>query len=43
VEQGTHAQLLVAGGLYARLYTRRFAEESADLADPLMVGTAADA
>jgi subfamily B ATP-binding cassette protein MsbA len=29
VEQGTHAQLLVAGGLYARLYTRRFAEDDA--------------
>jgi len=29
VEQGTHGQLLVAGGLYARLYTRRFAEDDA--------------
>ncbi len=29
VEQGTHAQLLVAGGLYARLYNRRFAEDDA--------------
>ena len=27
VEQGTHAQLLVAGGLYARLYNRSFAED----------------
>ncbi len=29
VEQGTHAQLLVAGDLYARLYNRRFAEDDA--------------
>ena len=27
VERGSHAQLLAAGGLYARLYTRSFAEE----------------
>ena len=29
VEQGTHAQLLVAGGLYARLYNRSFDEGEA--------------
>jgi subfamily B ATP-binding cassette protein MsbA len=29
VEEGTHAQLLATGGLYHRLYTRRFVDESA--------------
>ncbi len=29
VEQGTHAQLLVAGGLYARLYNRSFVDDDA--------------
>ncbi len=27
VERGSHAQLLERGGLYARLYTRSFAED----------------
>ena len=30
VEQGTHAALLAHGGLYARLYTRRFTETTPD-------------
>ncbi|HEV8534966.1 MAG TPA: ABC transporter ATP-binding protein [Candidatus Limnocylindria bacterium] len=29
VEEGTHTELLAAGGLYHRLYTRRFADDSA--------------
>jgi ATP-binding cassette, subfamily B, bacterial MsbA len=29
VEEGTHAELLAKGGLYHRLYTRRFVDESA--------------
>ena len=29
VEEGTHTELLARGGLYHRLYTRRFVDESA--------------
>jgi subfamily B ATP-binding cassette protein MsbA len=29
VEEGTHAELLTRGGLYHRLYTRKFVDESA--------------
>jgi ATP-binding cassette subfamily B protein len=32
VEQGSHAELLAAGGAYARLYQAQFAAPIADLA-----------
>jgi ATP-binding cassette, subfamily B, multidrug efflux pump len=32
VEQGTHAELLEAGGAYARLYAAQFAEAVAEVA-----------
>ena len=31
VEEGTHAELLAEGGLYARLYQRQFREEETKL------------
>ncbi len=34
VEQGSHDQLIAAGGAYARLYAAQFAAAPADLADP---------
>lgn len=39
VEQGTHHQLLALGGLYHRLYTRRFVDEAsiATSAEPVVV------
>ena len=33
VEQGTHAELLTAGGLYARLYQQQFREGDAQFVD----------
>ncbi|CAA9574510.1 MAG: Lipid A export permease/ATP-binding protein MsbA [uncultured Thermomicrobiales bacterium] len=40
VEQGTHAQLLARGGLYARLHSRNFADltEVAEVAEPVAAG-----
>ncbi len=35
VEEGTHQELLVLGGLYHRLYTRRFVDESKIGAEPV--------
>jgi len=35
VEEGTHGELLTLGGLYHRLYTRRFVDvESVETAEP---------
>ena len=44
VEEGTHTELLARGGLYHRLYTRKFVDESAaapmDAArEPVLIGT----
>ncbi len=36
VETGTHAGLMAAGGLYARLYARQFREHDRDDAGPLL-------
>jgi ABC-type multidrug transport system fused ATPase/permease subunit len=36
VETGTHAELMAAGGLYARLYARQFREFDRDDAGPLL-------
>jgi subfamily B ATP-binding cassette protein MsbA len=36
VETGTHAELMAAGGLYARLYARQFREHDRDDAGPLL-------
>jgi len=44
VEEGTHAELLARGGLYHRLYTRKFVDESAvpptESLMPVLIGTA---
>jgi len=45
VEEGTHTELLARGGLYHRLYTRRFVDESAAPPaeaprEPVLIGTA---
>src|SRR5438034_384031 len=44
VEEGTHGELLTRGGLYHRLYTRRFVDESAvpptEPPMPVLIGTA---
>ncbi|HYR07944.1 MAG TPA: ABC transporter transmembrane domain-containing protein [Longimicrobium sp.] len=36
VETGTHAELMAAGGLYARLYARQFRDHDRDDAGPLL-------
>jgi subfamily B ATP-binding cassette protein MsbA len=36
VEQGAHAELIAAGGLYARLYSRQFRDYDRDDAGPLL-------
>jgi subfamily B ATP-binding cassette protein MsbA len=36
VETGTHAELMAAGGLYARLYARQFREHDRDDSGPLL-------
>ncbi len=38
VEQGTHDELLAAGGAYATLYQAQFAEPVADVAEPVEAG-----
>jgi subfamily B ATP-binding cassette protein MsbA len=38
VEEGTHAELLARGGLYARLYQRQFRDDSAELNAAPMIG-----
>jgi len=42
VEEGTHAELLTRAGLYHRLYTRNFVDESAvpssEAPEPILVG-----
>src|SRR5205809_2680172 len=48
VEEGTHAELLTRGGLYHRLYTRKFVDESAVASadvppEPVLIGTVAGA
>jgi len=46
VEEGTHAELLTRGGLYHRLYTRNFVDESGLAptepplrAEPILIGS----
>jgi subfamily B ATP-binding cassette protein MsbA len=39
VEQGAHAELIAAGGLYARLYARQFRDYDRDDAGPLLADT----
>jgi len=39
VEDGTHADLIRLGGLYQRLYERKFLDHSAGQSPPLLVGT----
>ena len=36
METGTHAELMAAGGLYARLYARQFRDYDRDDAGPLL-------
>jgi len=41
VEEGTHAELLARGGLYARLYARQFRDDDAKPVDLLSDAEAA--
>jgi hypothetical protein len=38
VEEGTHAELLARGGLYARLYQRQFRDDPSELSAGPMIG-----